>query len=86
MAQTGRERPARDLDMAGLLTLSPLGPGHHRGDVPAAASGADEPLAPLGDRGIDAVPLGHLGGVRLDLMTARLTPDNQTPQLRCAAS
>jgi hypothetical protein len=31
-----------DFDRAGLLTLPPLGPGHHHIDVAAAALGADE--------------------------------------------
>jgi hypothetical protein len=40
-----------------------FGPGHHHVDVAAAAPGADEPPAPLGDGGFGAVPLGHLRGV-----------------------
>jgi hypothetical protein len=52
--------------------LPPLGPGHHHVDVTAAALGADESLAPLGDGGSGAVPLGQLGSVRLDPVTARL--------------
>jgi len=57
--------------------LPPLGPGHHHVDVAAAAPGADEPLAPLRDGGVGAVPLGHLGGVGLDLVAARLALHDQ---------
>jgi hypothetical protein len=74
------------MDRAGLLTLSPLGPGHHHVDAAAAAPGAEEPLAPLDDRGVCAVPLDHLGGVKLDPMAARLAPTRsaaRAPQPRC---
>ena len=66
-----------DLDKAGLATLPRLGPGHHHVDVAAAASGADEPLSPLGNGGLGPVLFGRLGGIGLDLVTARLAPHDQ---------
>jgi hypothetical protein len=41
-------------------------------DAAAAAPGADEPPAPLGDGGLGSVPLGHLSGVGLDPVAAHL--------------
>jgi hypothetical protein len=57
-----------------LLALPSLGPGYHHVDVAAAAARADEPLAPFGDGGPGAIPLGHLGSVGFDPMAARPTP------------
>jgi hypothetical protein len=39
--------------------------------------GADEPLTPIGHSRFGAVPLGHLGGIGLDLMLAFLAPNDQ---------
>jgi hypothetical protein len=50
---------------------------NHDIHLPAAAFGADQPLAPIGHGRFGAVPLGHLGRVGLDLMAAILTPDDQ---------
>jgi hypothetical protein len=59
----------RDLvkDGAGLLTPSPLGPGHHHVDIAAATSGADKPLAPFG---LGAISSGDLRWVGLGPVTA----------------
>ena len=57
-----------DLDRAGLLTLPPLCPGHHH----VGRTGADERLAPVGDGRLGAVAPGHLGGMGLDPVAARL--------------
>src|SRR5262249_13726445 len=46
-------------------------------DVAAATSGADKPLAPLGNGGLGAVSLGHPGSVGLGPVTARLAPDDE---------
>ena len=48
--------------------------GHHHVSITAAAAGTHQPLAPIEDAGIGAVPSSHLGGVGLDLMLARLAP------------
>jgi hypothetical protein len=42
----------------------------HEIDLPAAALGADQPLAPIEDRGVGAIALGELGGVDFDLIVA----------------
>ena len=62
-------------DGAGLLTLSPLGPGHNHVDIAAAAVRAHQPLAPIGNGSLGAV---SLGGVGLGLVTARLAPDDKS--------
>ena len=49
----------------GLPMLQSLGPGHHDVDVATAALGADEPIAPLGNGGLGAEPLGDLGSIGL---------------------
>jgi len=41
-----------------------------------AAAGADEPGAPIEHRRCRAVPLGHFGGVGLDLVLTVLAPDD----------
>jgi hypothetical protein len=50
-----------------------LASNHHVG-LAAAAAGADEPGAPIEHRRCRAVSVGHLGGVRLDLMPAIYSP------------
>ena len=57
--------------------LSPLRSGYDHVDLPAAALGAEQPLSPIGHSRFGAVPLGHFGGVGLDLMPAILAPDDQ---------
>ena len=46
--------------------------------LPAAAFGADQPLAPVEHGCFGAVPLGHLGGVGLNSMPTILAHDNRT--------
>jgi hypothetical protein len=65
-----------------VQSVSPLGSTHHHVDVAAAALRADEPLAPLGNGGLGAVPRGDLRRVGLGPVTARLA----RPQPRCRAS
>jgi hypothetical protein len=57
--------------------LPPLA-GHHHIGVATPATGTDEPLMPLGNRGLRAVSFGHFGGIRFDLMSAPSTPYDQT--------
>jgi hypothetical protein len=47
---------------------APLRPGHDHIDLMAGAAGAYEPGAPIEHLRCRAVTLGHLAGVRLDLM------------------
>jgi hypothetical protein len=54
-----------------------LGSGYDHIDLMAAAFGADEPGAPIEHRRFGAVPLGHLGGIGLDLVAAILAPNDQ---------
>src|SRR5215472_11214821 len=62
-----------------------LRPAHHKTDVAAATLRAHEPLAPIRHGRLGAVSLGHLGRVRLDLMTAILAPYDG-PRRCCRAS
>ena len=55
----------------------PLGPGHDHIGLPFAATGTDEPLAPIEDAGVGAVTERHLSGVGFDLMLARLAPHDK---------
>jgi hypothetical protein len=55
-----------------------VGPGHHHVDIPAAASRAHQPIAPLGNGCLGAVPLGDLRSVGLGPVAARLAPDDKT--------
>jgi hypothetical protein len=57
--------------------LSPFRSGHHHVDLPAAALGTDEPLAPIEHGRFGAIPSSHLSRVWLDLMLAFLAPDDQ---------
>jgi hypothetical protein len=52
-------------------------PAHHHIDLPAAAFGTDQPLAPIRHGLFAAVPSSHLGGIGLDLMLAFLAPNDQ---------
>jgi hypothetical protein len=56
------------------VSLSRLGPGHDHINLPSAAFGADQLLAPIEDAGVGAVPSSHLGRVGLDLMLASFAP------------
>jgi len=44
-----------------------LASNHHSG-LAAVAAGTGEPLAAIENRHLGAVPISHLGGIRLDLM------------------
>src|SRR5215469_9229529 len=68
--------------------LSPLGAGHHHVDSAAATPGAHQPIAPLGNGGLGAVPLGHLRRIGLGPVTARLAPGDKSDacRSRCRAS
>jgi hypothetical protein len=57
--------------------LPPLCPGHDHINLPFAAFGADQLLAPIEHWRFGAVPSSHLGRVGLDLMTAALAPHDQ---------
>jgi hypothetical protein len=48
-----------------VVVLPPAGPAHHHIDLPAAAAGADQALAPVEDGRFGAVPSGYLGGIGL---------------------
>jgi hypothetical protein len=50
------------------LFPQPVSSAHHHSDLPAAATGADQPLAPIENGGLAAEPSSHLGGVGLDLV------------------
>jgi hypothetical protein len=45
--------------------------------LPAAAFGADQPLSPIGNGHLSAVPFGLLGGIRFDLMATISAPYHQ---------
>jgi hypothetical protein len=60
-----------------LIRMTLLGSAYDHIDLTAAALGADQPLSPIGHRRCRAVPLGHLGGVGLNLVAAILAPDDQ---------
>src|SRR6516164_5571576 len=49
--------------------------GHHQVDIVAAAVRAHQPLSPIENDGLGAVPLGDLRRVGLGPVTARLAPD-----------
>jgi hypothetical protein len=78
--EKGRRPPQRSalfgpaLDHIGLS--SPCPADYHIG-LPSAALRTDEPLAPIEDAVIGAVPNSHLCWVRLDLMLARFAPHDK---------
>ena len=51
-----------------------LNPTHDHIDLPSAAFGADQLLAPIERWRVGAVPSSHLGGIGLHLMAATLAP------------
>jgi hypothetical protein len=52
-------------------------PVTHHIDLPAAATGTDQPLAPNEDCRFGNVPSSHLGGIGFDLMAAIEAPYDQ---------
>jgi len=70
-------RGAAAVTGCGRISLAPIAPAHHHIDLPAAATGADEPSVPIEHRGPGAVALGYLGGVGLDPMLAALAAGDQ---------
>src|SRR5438270_815044 len=65
------ERPALDSPPSPVIT------GHHHVYLPAAAFRADQPLPPLRNGHLSAVPFGLLGGIRFDLMPTLSSPYDQ---------
>jgi hypothetical protein len=64
----------------------PLGSAHHHVDVAVPTPGTDQPIAPLEQGHLGAIPLGHLGRIRLHLVLARLAPDDEPHAGRGAAA
>jgi hypothetical protein len=60
------------------MSLALLAPAHHHIGLPAAAGGTHQPLTPIEHGRCGAVPLGHVGWVGLDLVTAIATPYDKT--------
>jgi hypothetical protein len=60
-----------------VVALPPLSPGHHHIDLPAAAAGADQPLAPIEHGLFGPIPSSHLRGIGLYLMLTALAPNDQ---------
>jgi hypothetical protein len=59
------------------LASTPPRPAHHHIDLPAAATGADQPFAPIEDGRFGAVPSSHFGGIGFDPMLAFPAPHDQ---------
>jgi len=57
--------------------LSPLGPGDDHVHLPATTIGTDKPLTPIENRRVRTVWSSHLGRVRLNLVAARLAPNDE---------
>ena len=57
--------------------LSPLGSGDDHIHLPAAAPGTDKPVAPKENGRVRAISSSHLGRVRLNLVAARLAPNDE---------
>jgi hypothetical protein len=66
----------------GPLALPPLGPGHHHVDIAAAAVRAHQPIAPIENDSLGAVPQSDLRRVRLGPVTTRLAPDDKSDTVR----
>src|SRR5215469_16093049 len=61
----------------GPLALPPLGPGHHHIDIAGAAVRAHQPIAPIENDGLGAVPLDDLRTIGLGPVAARLAPHDK---------
>jgi hypothetical protein len=61
-------------------------PAHQHIDLPVAAFGADQPLAPIENGRFDAVPSSHLAGIGFDLMLATTRLAALRPRQRRRAS
>jgi hypothetical protein len=62
--------------------MTPIGPCDDHIDRSAPAVRAHEPIAPVEHAGPGAILPGHLGGVRLDLVAARLTRHDESDASR----
>ena len=60
--------------------LPPLGPNHHHVDLAAAVRRAEDPLAPLEDRGLDGMP-PNLDKDQLDLLPSARTQNDPLQRL-----
>jgi dienelactone hydrolase len=58
-------------------SMGALGPAYHHVDLATMAPGADQPFAPIRDRRLGTIPVGHLRRIRLDLMAAISAPDER---------
>ena len=64
---------------------SPPRPSQHEIHLSPAAARAHEPLVPVVDGGFGAITLRLLGGIGLDLVVARPTPNYDPRAGRCGA-
>jgi len=81
----GRRKPRIEGDggLHARRELSSGRPGHHHIDIPALASGTDQPLTPVEDRSVRTVSSSHLRWVGLNLMLAAFAAsDRPQRQLR----
>jgi hypothetical protein len=76
------DRPAISRPPRTKSLLSPLGSGDDHIDRSAPAARAHEPIAPIENAGPGAISPGHVGGVGLDLVVARLTPHDESDVCR----
>jgi hypothetical protein len=76
----GVTTPAERLTRGGvgaLFTLGAASSPHHHIDLPAAASGTDQPTAPTDNRRFGTVLSSHIRGIGFDLMAAIVAPHDQ---------
>jgi hypothetical protein len=64
-------------DVVPLNSSAPLGAGHHHIRIVAPATRTDEPLTPIGNDRLGAIPSRHFGGIGLNLMAAIPAPDDK---------
>jgi hypothetical protein len=70
----GRAHHVHDVPTAAEALTVAAPPGPSGVDFPAAASRADQPIPPLGNRSLDPVSLRVLGWIRLNLVLTQLAP------------